>query len=177
MNAIAPMLINISVRITSIRSANRKGCIAFGHRMDVVRGINDRSRPVVIKVADAIAKLSDIAVGAIFEVYGEVTTILRTHGAFAINEMTVNAHDIRLVRPSGSQVIQWLGDNVRGVGEVKATRLWDTLGERLYDVLDHADHEAIMLIIPTEDVCSGQLIPDTTLSFSSARAGANPSLN
>jgi len=27
------------------------------------------------------------------------------------------------------------------------------------------------------DVCSGQLIPDTTLSFSSARAGANPSLN
>ena len=26
-------------------------------------------------------------------------------------------------------------------------------------------------------VCSGQLIPDTTLSFSSARAGANPSLN
>ena len=25
--------------------------------------------------------------------------------------------------------------------------------------------------------CSGQLIPDTTLSFSSARAGANPSLN
>jgi hypothetical protein len=26
-------------------------------------------------------------------------------------------------------------------------------------------------------ICSGQLIPDTTLSFSSARAGANPSLN
>ncbi|NMX76894.1 hypothetical protein HBO23_28430 [Pseudomonas sp. WS 5532] len=27
------------------------------------------------------------------------------------------------------------------------------------------------------EICSGQLIPDTTLSFSSARAGANPSLN
>ncbi|MDQ0654957.1 HJR/Mrr/RecB family endonuclease [Pseudomonas cedrina] len=26
-------------------------------------------------------------------------------------------------------------------------------------------------------ICSGQLIPDTTLSFSSARAGGNPSLN
>ena len=26
-------------------------------------------------------------------------------------------------------------------------------------------------------LCSGQLIPDTTLSFSSARAGANPPLN
>lgn len=152
MNAPAPALINVSVRVTSIRSANRKGCIAFGHRMDVARGTNDRSSPVVIKVPDAIARLSDIAVGAIFEVYGEVSTVLRTHGAFAINEMTVDAQDIRLVRPSGSQVIQWLGDNVKGVGEVKATRLWDALGERLYDALDNADHAAVELIIPTEEV-------------------------
>gem|GEM_PF-4870841 len=31
--------------------------------------------------------------------------------------------------------------------------------------------------ILVDEVCSGQLIPDTMLSFSSARAGANPSLN
>lgn len=155
MNAVVPSLINVSVRITSIRSATRKGCIAFGHRMDLVRGINDRSKPVVIKVPDSIAKLSDIAVGAIFEVYGEVGTVVRTHGAFAISEMTVEAQDIRLVRPSGSQVIQWLGDNVKGIGEVKATRLWDALGEQLYDALDSCDHEAIEAIIPTEDVREG----------------------
>jgi hypothetical protein len=29
----------------------------------------------------------------------------------------------------------------------------------------------------TSSTCSGQLIPDTALSFSSATAGANPSLN
>ena len=34
-----------------------------------------------------------------------------------------------------------------------------------------------LLSIDIEAMCSGQLIPDTTLSFSSARAGANPSLN
>ncbi|MFG0339729.1 ATP-dependent RecD-like DNA helicase [Pseudomonas sp. zjy_13] len=152
MNAETPALINISVRITKIRSANRKGCIAFGHRMDIGRGINDRSRPVVIRVPNAIARLSDVSVGAIFEVYGEVSTVLRTHGAFAVSEMTVDAQDISLVRPSGAQVIQWLGDNVKGVGEVKATRLWDALGERLYEVLDHADHAAIELIIQTKDV-------------------------
>lgn len=155
MNASVPNLINISVRVTSIRSANRKGCIAYGHRMDIERGINDRSSPVVIKVADAIAKLSDISVGGIFDVYGEASTVLRTHGAFAINEMTVDAQDIRLIRPSGSQLIQWIGDNVKGVGEVKATRLWDALGERLYDALDHADHGAVSMIIPTEDVREG----------------------
>lgn len=106
MNATAPALINVSVRVTSIRSANRKGCIAFGHRMDVARGINDRSSPVVIRVPHAVARLSDISVGAIFEVYGEVSTVLRTHGDFAVNEMTVDAQDLLLVRPSGSQVIQ-----------------------------------------------------------------------
>ena len=152
MNAAAPALISLSVRVTSIRSANRKGCIAFGHRMDVARGINDRSSPVVIRVPHAVARLSDISVGAIFEVYGEVSIVLRTHGDFAVNEMTVDAQDLLLVRPSGSQVIQWLVDNVQGIGEVKATRLWDALGERLYDALDNTDHSAIESIIPTTDV-------------------------
>ncbi|TBN49573.1 hypothetical protein EYC95_05785 [Pseudomonas sp. BGI-2] len=41
-------------------------------------------------------------------------------------------------------------------------------------------HHDLQLLNPTFDsplVCSGQLIPDTTLSFSSARAGASPPLN
>ena len=37
--------------------------------------------------------------------------------------------------------------------------------------------KCFMVIPPISSGCSGQLIPDTTLSFSSARAGANPSLN
>ena len=36
-------------------------------------------------------------------------------------------------------------------------------------------HEAQILELTWD--CSGQLIPDTTLSFSSARAGASPPLN
>ncbi|PKA69081.1 hypothetical protein ATI02_1900 [Pseudomonas baetica] len=36
---------------------------------------------------------------------------------------------------------------------------------------------ALYGILPLSAYCSGQLIPDTTLSFSSARAGANPPLN
>ena len=32
-------------------------------------------------------------------------------------------------------------------------------------------------LAPEIEECSGQLIPDTTLSFSSARAGASPPLN
>lgn len=44
MNAISPVLISLTVRITSIRSANRKGCIAFGHRMDIERDLDSARR-------------------------------------------------------------------------------------------------------------------------------------
>jgi len=43
-------------------------------------------------------------------------------------------------------------------------------------ILCHRNFERLSDISPGGR-CSGQLIPDTTLSFSSARAGANPSLN
>ena len=46
------------------------------------------------------------------------------------------------------------------------------------DTLDEKDaHSQSLNIQEFRAQCSGQLIPDTTLSFSSARAGANPSLN
>lgn len=155
MSALEPVLLSLVVRVTSIRSANKRGCIAFGHRVDVDRGVNDRSKPVVIRVPAGIAKLVDIAVGGIFEVYGEVTLVRREVGSHVINESTVDAQDLRQVRPSGAQIVQWISDNVKGVGEVKATRLWDHLGQRLYDALDGADHSAIEPIIPSASVRDG----------------------
>ena len=41
-----------------------------------------------------------------------------------------------------------------------------------YEVIAETDNGVDAL-----QLCSGQLIPDTTLSFSSARAGASPPLN
>jgi exodeoxyribonuclease V alpha subunit len=49
-------------------------------------------------------------------------------------------------------VIQWLVGNVKGIGEVKATSLFDVLGEQLYDVLDHTEHSAIQVLIPSREV-------------------------
>lgn len=152
MNAPAPNLLTATVRITRMRSKSRQGCIAFGHRVDLTTGINDRTSALVISVPAAIAEPANIIVGCIYEVYGEAHTIQRTHGSFTVSETQVEAQDVRLVRPSGSQLIQWLADNAKGIGEVKATKLWDTLGERLYEVLDSAEHSAIEGLIPTLEV-------------------------
>lgn len=67
-----------------------------------------------------------VEVGGIYEVYGESRVVHREHGGYRVSEIQVDAQDIRLVRPSGSQLIQWLADNAPRVGEVKATKLWDT---------------------------------------------------
>lgn len=152
MNAPAPNLLTATVRITRMRAKSRHGCIAFGHRVDLATGLNDRAYALVISVPSAIAEPANIAVGGIYEVYGEAHTIQRTHGAYTVSETQVTAQDIHLVRPSGSQLIQWLSDNAKGIGEVKATKLWDSLGERLYEVLDSAEHSSIEGLIPTREV-------------------------
>ncbi|TXH92247.1 MAG: exonuclease V subunit alpha, partial [Pseudomonas sp.] len=155
MKAQAPNLTSTTVRITRIRSRNHLGCIAFGHRVDLATGLNDRSYSVVVSVPTAIAEPSKITIGGIFELYGETSTILRVHGAYSVSETQIEVQDIKLVRPSGSQIVQWLADNVKGISEVKATKLWDTLGERLYEALDNRDYEAVQFIIPSEHVRDG----------------------
>lgn len=155
MNTPSPDLINTTIRITKIRVRNRYCCIAFGHKVELSTRLNDRSSALVVRVPVAIAEPTKIAVGGIYDVYGEALTIQRAHGSYVASETQIEVQDIKLVRPSGSQVIQWLADQVAGIREVKATKLWDALGEYLYDVLNNRDHEAIRSIIPSEQIRDG----------------------
>jgi hypothetical protein len=64
----------------------------------------------------------------------------------------------------------------------KATKP-EQIGQLFLEHLNKGDLEGLMSLYEEDAVladqsgCSGQLIPDTVLSFSSATAGANPSLN
>lgn len=155
MNSPSPDLINTTIRITKIRVRNRYCCIAFGHKVELSTGLNNRSSALVVRVPVAIAEPTEITVGGIYDVYGEAQTIQRAHGSYLASETQIEVQDIKLLRPSGSQVIQWLADHVAGIGEVMATKLWDNLGERLYEVLDTSNHAAIRPIILVEQVRDG----------------------
>ena len=151
----APTLINATVRVTRLRAKNAKGCIAFCHRVDLAKGMNDRSSALVISTSAAIFDSTCIEVGGIYEIYGESSTTQRTHGSYTASETQIEVQDIRLVRPSGSQLIQWISDSAKGIGEVKATKLWDRLGESLYEALDNEDHSAIEDVIQSDVVRTG----------------------
>ena len=57
-----------------------------------------------------------------------------------------------LLRPSGEHIVQLLSTSPAfpGIGEVKARRLWEDLGEELYDSLDNADHETLSTLVGYE---------------------------
>lgn len=152
MTPLIPTIVTATIRITRIRAVNKRGCIAFGHRVDVKEAVNDRSSAIVLTVPSTIAGSKDVVVGGIYEAYGEAQTLRREHGGFVIMETNIVVHDLKLIRPSGSQVIQWMSDNVTGIREVKATKLWDVFGEGLYDVLDQSNHDSVIGIIPSEVV-------------------------
>lgn len=155
MSESVPNIVSATVRLSHVRFKSSKTCIAFGHRVDLATGLNDRASALVINVPTVIAEPGNITVGSIYEVYGEAQIIKRTYGSYTVDETQIEVQDIKLVRPSGSQLIQWLADNVTGIREVKATKLWDILGERLYKVLDDRDHHAIQAVIPSEHVRNG----------------------
>lgn len=148
----APRLISATVRVTRIRAKNSKGCIAFCHRVDLENGLNDRSKALVISASSAIIDVGSIEIGGIYEIYGESSTVQRVHDSYAVSETQIDIQDIKLVRPSGSQLIQWISDNAKGIGEVKATKLFDRLGESLYEALDNEDHSAIKDVIQAENI-------------------------
>lgn len=155
MNPPATKLLSATVRITRIRLKNCHGCIAFGHRIDLASGLSDRATALVISVPSAVFEPGSISAGDIYEVYGETRHIQHSHGTYLVTETQIEVQSIHLIRPSGSQVVQWIADNVTGIRDVKAVKLWDAHGERLYDVLDNQDHEAVQSIIPSEHVRTG----------------------
>jgi exodeoxyribonuclease V alpha subunit len=56
------------------------------------------------------------------------------------------------LRPSGNQLAQWLADNIDCIGNVKAQRLYDLLGDKLCDAPDAVDHESIEPVSTAEHI-------------------------
>lgn len=69
-----------------------------------------------------------------------------------MKERELNAEEALLARPSGEHIINFLADNpaFEGVGTVKARRLWDTFGERLYELLEAGDADSLAGVLTPE---------------------------
>ncbi|MEN3277563.1 MAG: exodeoxyribonuclease alpha subunit [Massilia sp.] len=146
---------SVLVRVQSIRSQNpygRGGCIFVGTEINEAGDVVDAKSYFVVKATGA--ELGDVRVqpGQWWQVRGESESYERTVNGYLVRERQIRAAELSLMRLSGEHIVTFIAecDDFHGIGMVKARKLWDTFGERLYHILDNANVEALTGVL-TED--------------------------
>lgn len=129
----------------------------FTGRPITAAAIQDNNSSVVVKVWDK--DFAAVQIGELLEVVGEQSTQTIHVNGFPRSEILITAKQVRLLKPSGSQIVQWIADHpdVKGIGYVKAQRLWDELGEDLYSALDRRDIETLSRVLRNADAIGSLL--------------------
>lgn len=142
-----------AVRITRIRYRTKKVCIFFGHRVNLERCTSDPTDTLVVKVPAKLINPTNFDVGETWAVHGPANVIKRSVPGlkYPITDTQITAQDAQLLKPSGRLTIQWLVDNVTGIGPSRADKLWTKHSDRLNKVLDAGDHDAIASIVRDEN--------------------------
>lgn len=88
---------------------------------------------------------ADVQEGQWWRVSGSYADVAFDVDGWRVHERQLRATQIELLRPSGEHIVQLLARSAAfpGIGEVKARRLWETLGSDLYAALDDGDHARI----------------------------------
>lgn len=143
---------SIVVRVQSLRSQNpygRGGCIFVGTEINETGDVVDAKSYVVIKASGAQLGEGRVQPGQWWRVSGESESYERTLNGYIVHERQINAVEVSLLRMSGEHIVTFMAesDDFQGIGLVKARKLWETFGERLYQILDAADVEALATVL------------------------------
>jgi exodeoxyribonuclease V alpha subunit len=144
-----------TLRVTAIRSQSPRGfggCIFTGKPIDDRGNVQDATAYYVVKANGAALGKALVQPGQWWKVTGEsVEHILEVNG-YRVMERQIDASKAVLVRPSGEHIVSFIADNPEFVriGQVKARKLWDTLGTTLYDALDSADVDVLATVLTPE---------------------------
>ena len=149
------MSLPLTVRVSSIRSQNPRGfggAIFTGVPVDSNGAVTDAGTYLVVRASSPVLGAVRVERGQWWNVRGPVVERQVTANGFQMTERQVEAEEAALARPSGEHIIAFLADNpaFEGIGTVKARRLWDTFGERLYELLDRVDAETLSTVLAPE---------------------------
>ena len=100
-------------------------CRAWGHAtVDLVNkdgSVKNRDKTLVVRFPD---HAQDVASeGSLWEVSGKEYVKKFSVNGFVISEYTIDADEIKFLRPSGKILARWLSSNIKGIGSVIAKRL------------------------------------------------------
>ena len=149
------MILERTLRVTSVRSQSPLGfggCIFTGKPIDADGNTEDAAAYYVVKAAGATLGKVVVQPGQWWRVAGEAVERVLALDGYRVAESQIDASSAVLMRPSGEHIVSFLADNpsFEGIGRVKARRLWDALGDKLYDALDTADEDTLTTVLTPE---------------------------
>ncbi len=144
-----------ALRVTAIRSQSPRGfggCIFTGKPIDDKGNVQDASAYYVVKASGPTLGKALVQPGQWWKVSGEAAERRLDVNGYRVSEWQIDASKAVLMRPSGEHIVSFIAGNPAfvGIGQVKARRLWDTLGAKLYDALDASDIGALASVLTPE---------------------------
>jgi exodeoxyribonuclease V alpha subunit len=144
MNSMAA--IETQLRVTSVRSRGSFGGVIFA-------GKNEAGKNYVV-VADhqMVPDPSLVEVAQTWAVKGATKNVVYTYQGRQIEETQITPESLRLERPSGKNIVAWIASSpdCKGIGEVKARRLFERFGLELLKLIEAGDTDRLSEIIDIE---------------------------
>ncbi len=135
--------LSVQLRITSIRSRGRSGGVIFA-------GVTD-SGDNYVAACDyrLVPDPSLVDKGQIWAVSGATSVREYEVNGYRRKEIQLQASTAQLMRPSGRNIIAWIADcpDCAGIGQVKATKLYDRFGPALIDQIDQKNIDVLAEVI------------------------------
>ena len=144
-----------TLRVATLRSQNPKGfggCIFTGTPIDALGNVQDARAYFVVKASKVVLGQTCVQVGQWWRITGDTKQQSLVVNGYQLTEWQIAASEASLLLPSGEHIVSMMAESAefRGVGFVKARRLWEAFGEALYDILDRGDIASLSTVL-TED--------------------------
>jgi exodeoxyribonuclease V alpha subunit len=143
---------SFTLRVSTIRSQNplgRGGAIFTGVEIDGNGNRVDAKAHVVVKAPRYLLQGS-VETGQLWRITGVAEDNVIVVNGYRMVESTLVPETMELLRPSGEHIVTLLAecDAFKGIGMVKARRLWDHFGEELYALLDAGAVDRLAEVLP-----------------------------
>ncbi len=144
-----------ALRVSTIRSQNPNGlggCIFTGTPIDEHGNVQDARTYYVVRASNSILGNVRVQVGQWWRVTGEPKQNAIVVNGYRLTEWQIAADDAALLLPSGEHIVTLMAESAdfRGIGHVKARKLWEMFGDGLYDILDHGDVSSLAKLLTEE---------------------------
>ncbi len=143
----------ITVRVTRNAYRGKEGAVVHGVEVDpetLVKANRFQHLVISIEGNDQDVVISEIKKGMLIDVRPKTKLKGRTENGF--ERFLITTSNVDILRPQSKLIVDLIGGSSRfkGIGPIKAQKLWNHFGEELFKHLDNGDIETLRQILTEE---------------------------